>query len=43
MGNVSQLTHKRVYWDAQKDAFTDAESNRYLKPEYHNNYKLPNV
>lgn len=41
MGNIAHLTNKTVHWDAGKYAFTDSESNRYLRPDYHNGFKLP--
>lgn len=41
MGNVAYRTGKKLYWDKAKRKFTDKEANRYLAPEYHNGYKLP--
>ena len=43
MGNIANLTHKTVHWNADKMQFTDAESNHYVTPEYHNGYTLPKV
>lgn len=43
MGNIAQLTNKKVFWDAAKDNFTDKESNEYLYPHYHNGYKMPKI
>lgn len=41
MGNIAQLTNKKVLWD--KDKFSDQESNQYIYPEYHNGYKMPSL
>ncbi|RAJ08379.1 putative dehydrogenase [Chitinophaga skermanii] len=41
MGNIAYKTGKKIYWDADKDRFTDKASNKFLKATYHNGYKLP--
>jgi predicted dehydrogenase len=43
MGNIAFLAGKKIYWDANKNKFTDEESNKYLASEYHNGYTLPKV
>lgn len=43
MGNIAFRTGKKIYWDATKERFTDAESNKYLTAEYHNGYSLPRM
>lgn len=43
MGNIAHLNNKMIHWDASKGNFTDAESNKYIKPEYHNGIELPKV
>lgn len=43
IGNIAWRTGKKVTWDHSKGSFTDDECNLYLKPEYHNNYKLPHI
>ena len=41
MGNIAYRTGERVYWDAAKHKFTAAAANEWMKPTYHNGYKLP--
>ncbi len=43
MGNIAYRTGKKIYWDAGKNAFTDAAANKLLTAEYHNGYTLPKV
>jgi predicted dehydrogenase len=42
MGNIAFKTGKKIYWDAAKGEFKDAEANKFLAAAYHNGYKLPN-
>ncbi|MBL7827671.1 MAG: Gfo/Idh/MocA family oxidoreductase [Saprospiraceae bacterium] len=41
MGNVSLRTGERVYWDKEKNRFTESTANRFIKPKYHNGWVLP--
>lgn len=43
MGNIAHLTKKTIHWDANALQFTDAESNRYMKAQYHNGIAVPIV
>ena len=43
MGNIAYLTQKTVHWDKKALKFTHAESNKYLKPEYHNGIAFPKI
>lgn len=43
MGNIAYRLGKKIYWDAEKNKFTDNEANKYLAAEYHNGYKIPTV
>ncbi|WP_209332492.1 Gfo/Idh/MocA family protein [Lunatimonas salinarum] len=43
MGNVAYKLGRKVYWDAQKDAFTESDANKMTKASYHNGWKLPKV
>ena len=43
MGNIAYRTGKKLYWDAEKDRFTDSTANKYLAAAYHNGYKMPKV
>lgn len=43
MGNIAYKTGKKIYWDAQKGQFTDAEANALMNANYHNGWKLPKV
>lgn len=41
MGNIAFKTGKKIYWDAAKGEFKDAEANKFLAAAYHNGYQLP--
>ncbi len=43
MGNIAYKTGKKVYWDADKNKFTDRKANRLMKADYNNGWKLPKV
>ena len=43
MGNIAYKTGKKVYWDADKNQFTDGEATKLMKANYHNGWKLPKV
>ena len=43
MGNIAYKLGKKIYWDAEKNKFTDSEANKHLAAEYHNGYKLPSA
>ncbi|WP_113654764.1 Gfo/Idh/MocA family protein [Pedobacter namyangjuensis] len=43
MGNIAYKVGKKIYWDAEKNKFTDSESNKYLSAKYHNGYKMPTI
>ena len=43
MGNIAYKTGKKLFWDKQKDQFTDSEANKLITPTYHNNFKLPKI
>ncbi len=43
MGNIAYRTGQKLFWDTNKNRFTDEAVNaQYLMKEYHNGYKLPN-
>ena len=41
MGNVAFKSGNRIYWDADKNRFTDTTANKIMKASYHNGWKLP--
>ncbi|HEU4555764.1 MAG TPA: Gfo/Idh/MocA family oxidoreductase [Chitinophaga sp.] len=41
MGNIAFKTGKKIYWDAGKMQFTDADANKLLAAAYHNGYTMP--
>ncbi len=42
MGNIAYRTGQKLFWDTNKERFTDDAVNaQYLMKEYHNGYKLP--
>jgi predicted dehydrogenase len=43
MGNIAYKTGNKVFWDATKNEFTNAEANLLMKANYHNGWKLPTV
>jgi hypothetical protein len=43
MGNIAYKTGKKVYWNADKNQFTDKEANRLIKADYHNGWELPKI
>ena len=43
MGNIAYKTGKKVYWDSEKNLFTDSEANQLIKANNHNGWKLPKV
>ncbi|RZJ74913.1 MAG: Gfo/Idh/MocA family oxidoreductase [Flavobacterium sp.] len=43
MGNIAYRLGKKIYWDAEKNKFTDNEANKFLAATYHNGYKMPSV
>ncbi|MET6996675.1 Gfo/Idh/MocA family protein [Chitinophaga defluvii] len=43
MGNIAYKTGKKIYWDAAKGRFKDADANKYLAAAYHNGYKIPGL
>lgn len=43
MGNIAFKTGKKIFWDKDKNKFTDKHSNKYLAADYHNGYKIPSV
>lgn len=43
MGNIAYKVGKKIYWDAEKNKFTDSEANKYLAAGYHNGYKMPTI
>jgi predicted dehydrogenase len=43
MGNIAYRTSKKIFWDKEKNRFTDDESNTYLAAKYHNGYTIPTV
>jgi predicted dehydrogenase len=43
MGNIAYKTGKKVYWDATKNMFTDADANQLMKANYHNGWVVPKV
>ena len=43
MGNIAYRTGQKLFWDTNKNRFTDEAVNaQYFMKEYHNGYKLPN-
>jgi hypothetical protein len=44
MGNVSYRTGcRKLYFDAASERFRDDEANRFLKPAYRRNYRIPDA
>ncbi|MFZ4428454.1 MAG: Gfo/Idh/MocA family protein [Saprospiraceae bacterium] len=43
MGNIAYKTGEKVFWDAEKGAFTGKAANALMKAQYHNGWKLPTV
>ncbi len=43
MGNIAYRTGEKLYWNSSNRKFTNSQANRYLKPKYHNGYKLPSI
>ncbi|MEX6687675.1 Gfo/Idh/MocA family oxidoreductase [Danxiaibacter flavus] len=41
MGNIAFKTGKKIFWDKDKNKFTDKQSNKFLAADYHNGYKIP--
>ncbi|MEM9078121.1 MAG: Gfo/Idh/MocA family oxidoreductase [Bacteroidota bacterium] len=41
MGNVAYKTGNRIYWDEEKNKFTEENANQFLKATYHNGWKMP--
>ncbi|WP_422860504.1 Gfo/Idh/MocA family protein [Flagellimonas sp. S174] len=41
MGNVAYKTGNRIYWDEEKNKFTEENANQFLTATYHNGWKLP--
>ena len=42
MGNIAYRSKQKLFWDFEKNQFTDRAINKkYLLNEYHNGYKLP--
>ncbi len=42
MGNIAYRTGQKLFWDTNKNRFTDEAVNaQYLMKEYHNGYQLP--
>jgi predicted dehydrogenase len=43
MGNIAYKMGEKVYWDAEKNRFTDSKANKLLSAKYYNGYKMPTV
>ncbi|MCK0157717.1 Gfo/Idh/MocA family oxidoreductase [Cellulophaga sp. F20128] len=43
LGNVAYKTGDRVYWDKNTNKFTNDKANEFLKADYQNGWKLPQV
>jgi predicted dehydrogenase len=43
MGNIAFKTGNKIFWDSNKNEFTNAEANLLMKANYHNGWKLPTV
>ena len=43
MGNIAYRTGEKIFWDNDKNKFTDKGANKLLAAEYHNGYKLPKI
>ncbi len=41
MGNIAYRTGKKIYWQADKNKFSDSDANKLLEAVYHNGYKIP--
>ena len=42
MGNIAYRSKQKLFWDLEKNQFTDRAINKkYLLNQYHNGYKLP--
>jgi hypothetical protein len=44
MGNIAYRTGAKIFWDAAKGNFgNNIEANKYITPQYHNGWKLPEL
>jgi hypothetical protein len=43
MGNMAFRTGEKIYWNNTEQTFNSTEANKLITPEYHNNWKLPNL
>jgi hypothetical protein len=43
MGNIAYKLGEKIYWDAEKDQFTNGKANKLIKANYNNGWKLPKV
>ena len=43
LGNIAFRTGQKLYWNKDKQHFTDQKANKYLASVYHNGYKYPKV
>ncbi|TCS85504.1 putative dehydrogenase [Anseongella ginsenosidimutans] len=41
LGNAAYKSGQRLTWDSNKLQFEEAEGNKYLEAQYHNNWKIP--
>ncbi len=41
MGNVAYKTGNRIYWDEEKNQFTEQKANELITAKYHNGWKVP--
>jgi predicted dehydrogenase len=41
MGNLSLRTKERIYWNADKNKFSNDAANKLIKPVYHNGFVFP--
>jgi len=43
LGNIAYRTGQKLYWNTEKQRFSDENANKYLASIYHNGYKYPKV
>ena len=44
LGNISyRLGNRQLYFDREKESFSDNEANKYLKPSFRDNYRIPEI
>ena len=43
MGNIAYRTGEKIFWDIEKNKFSDKDASKLVKPDYENGWKLPKL